>query len=54
MMTFSVIATLQENPIQLQKLARGIGWSLDNERVAVIYRSPATSSSTNGCTSSSA
>lgn len=35
-----VIATLQENPIQLQKVARGFGWSLDNERVAVMYRSP--------------
>ena len=35
-----VIATLQENPIQLQKVARGFGWSLDDERVAVMYRSP--------------
>jgi circadian clock protein KaiC len=35
-----VIATLQENPSQLQKVARGFGWSLDDERVAVIYRSP--------------
>ena len=35
-----VIASLQENPIQLQKVARGFGWSLDNERVAVMYRSP--------------
>jgi circadian clock protein KaiC len=35
-----VIATLQENPIQLQRLARGFGWSLDDERVAVMYRSP--------------
>ena len=35
-----VIATLQENPIQLQRVARGFGWSLDDERVAVMYRSP--------------
>jgi circadian clock protein KaiC len=35
-----VIASLQENPIQLQKVAHGFGWSLDNERVAVMYRSP--------------
>ena len=27
-----VIATLQENPVQLEKVARGFGWSLDNER----------------------
>jgi circadian clock protein KaiC len=35
-----VIASLQENPIQLQKIARGFGWSLDDERVRVMYRSP--------------
>src|SRR5215207_2216815 len=35
-----VIASLQENPIQLQRIARGFGWSLENERVAVMYRSP--------------
>ena len=35
-----VIATLQENPIQLQRIARGFGWSLDDQRVAVMYRSP--------------
>jgi circadian clock protein KaiC len=35
-----VIATLQENPIQLQRVADGFGWSLDDERVAVMYRSP--------------
>jgi circadian clock protein KaiC len=35
-----VIATLQENPIQLERIARGFGWSLDDERVAVMYRSP--------------
>jgi circadian clock protein KaiC len=35
-----VIATLQENPIQLQRMAGGFGWSLDDEQVAVMYRSP--------------
>jgi circadian clock protein KaiC len=35
-----VIASLQENPSQLQKVARGFGWSLENELVAVMYRSP--------------
>ena len=35
-----VIASLQENPIQLERMARGFGWSLDDERVAVMYRSP--------------
>ena len=35
-----VIATLQENPIQLQRIAAGFGWSLDDQRVAVMYRSP--------------
>lgn len=35
-----VIATLQENPSQLQRMARGFGWSLDDEGVAVMYRSP--------------
>jgi len=35
-----VIASLQENPIQLERVVRGFGWSLDNERVAVMYRSP--------------
>jgi circadian clock protein KaiC len=35
-----VIATLQENATQLDKVARGFGWSLDNERLAVMYRSP--------------
>ena len=35
-----VIASLQENPIQLQKVARGFGWSLENDRTTVMYRSP--------------
>jgi circadian clock protein KaiC len=35
-----VIATLQENPSQLERIARGFGWSLEDEHVAVMYRSP--------------
>ena len=35
-----MIASLQENPVQLQKVAGGFGWSLDDEHVAVMYRSP--------------
>ena len=35
-----VVATLQENPMQLQRIAGGFGWSLDDERVTVMYRSP--------------
>jgi circadian clock protein KaiC len=35
-----VIATLQENPSQLKQLARGFGWSLGDERAAIMYRSP--------------
>jgi circadian clock protein KaiC len=35
-----VIASLQENPIQLERIARGFGWSLDHECVSVMYRSP--------------
>jgi circadian clock protein KaiC len=35
-----VIASLQENPVQLQRMASGFGWSLDEERVSVMYRSP--------------
>ena len=35
-----VIASLQENPSQLEKVANGFGWSLEDERVAIMYRSP--------------
>lgn len=35
-----VIATLQENPSQLQRMARGFGWSLDQAHVELMYRSP--------------
>jgi circadian clock protein KaiC len=34
-----LIANLQENPSQLQRTARGFGWSLKDERVSVLYRS---------------
>ena len=35
-----VIASLQENPTQLQRIAAGFGWSLDEPHVEVMYRSP--------------
>jgi circadian clock protein KaiC len=35
-----VVATLQENPIQLERIVRGFGWSLDEPGVEVMYRSP--------------
>jgi circadian clock protein KaiC len=35
-----VLATLQENPVQLERIARGFRWSLDDEGVTVMYRSP--------------
>ncbi|HKQ17773.1 MAG TPA: ATPase domain-containing protein [Solirubrobacterales bacterium] len=35
-----IIASLQENPSQLDKVARGFGWSLENAGVTVMYRSP--------------
>jgi circadian clock protein KaiC len=35
-----VFATLQENATQLQRVAAGFGWSLDEPRVEVMYRSP--------------
>jgi circadian clock protein KaiC len=35
-----MIATLQENPIQLRRIAAGFNWSLDDERVSLMYRSP--------------
>jgi circadian clock protein KaiC len=34
-----LIANLQENPSQLERTARGFGWSLKDERVSVLYRS---------------
>ena len=35
-----VIATLQENPTQLQRVLSGFGWSLREPNVEVMYRSP--------------
>jgi circadian clock protein KaiC len=35
-----VIASLQENPTQLQRVLAGFGWSLSEPNVAVMYRSP--------------
>jgi circadian clock protein KaiC len=35
-----VIATLQENPTQLQRVLAGFGWSLEEANVEVMYRSP--------------
>jgi circadian clock protein KaiC len=34
-----LIATLQENPSQLERMAQGFGWSLDAEGVELMYRS---------------
>lgn len=36
----AIIATLQENPTQLARIARGFGWALDDPNVEVMYRSP--------------
>jgi circadian clock protein KaiC len=35
-----LIATLQENPTQLERIAGGFGWSLDDDNVTLMYRSP--------------
>jgi circadian clock protein KaiC len=35
-----VIATLQENPTQLQRMIRGLGWPADDPAIEVMYRSP--------------
>lgn len=35
-----VIATLQENPTQLQLMMGGFGWAIDDRRTQVMYRSP--------------
>jgi circadian clock protein KaiC len=35
-----VIATLQENPTQLQNIAQGFGWSLTEDGIALLCRSP--------------
>ena len=35
-----VIATLQENPVQLERILGGFGWWLDEPAVELMYRSP--------------
>lgn len=35
-----VIATLQENPTQLERICTSFGWSLDSGNVTLMYRSP--------------
>jgi circadian clock protein KaiC len=35
-----IIATLQENPIQLERVAHGFGWSLGEDGIELLYRSP--------------
>jgi circadian clock protein KaiC len=35
-----LIATLQENPTQLERILQGFGWSLADGKVGVMYRSP--------------
>jgi circadian clock protein KaiC len=35
-----IIATLQENPSQLARVAEGFGWSLAQDGIDVLYRSP--------------
>jgi circadian clock protein KaiC len=35
-----IIASLQENPTQLQQVAQGFGWSLAEDGIELLYRSP--------------
>jgi circadian clock protein KaiC len=35
-----VVATLQENPTQLEQVAQGFGWSLAEDGIELLYRSP--------------
>jgi circadian clock protein KaiC len=35
-----VIATLQENPTQLERIVRSFGWSLQDSKVTLMYRPP--------------
>jgi circadian clock protein KaiC len=35
-----IIATFQENPTQLQRIAQGFGWSLAADGIELLYRSP--------------
>ncbi len=36
----SLIATFQENPVQLEYICQGFGWSLRHDNVEVMYRTP--------------
>src|SRR5262249_14124414 len=35
-----IVATLQENTTQLERIVNGFGWTLDTESVELMYRSP--------------
>lgn len=35
-----LIATLQEHPTQLERIAQGFGWSLSDDNVTLMYRTP--------------
>jgi circadian clock protein KaiC len=35
-----IVATLQENPTQLERIAHAFGWSLSDDNVTLMYRSP--------------
>ena len=35
-----LLATLQEHPVQLERIVNGFGWSLTNDAVELMYRSP--------------
>jgi circadian clock protein KaiC len=35
-----IIASLQENPTQLERVAQGFGWSLAEDGIELLYRSP--------------
>jgi circadian clock protein KaiC len=35
-----VIASLQENPVQLERIVRGFGWTLQAPTIELMYRSP--------------
>lgn len=36
----ALIATLQENPTQLERICHSFGWSLDDDNITLMYRSP--------------
>ncbi|MDT7560798.1 MAG: circadian clock protein KaiC, partial [Pseudonocardiales bacterium] len=35
-----LIATMQEDPAQLERIVRQFGWSLANDHITLMYRSP--------------